>query len=47
MHNPLFNWLIIPCAALIGWEYMLPVARALTIAATLATAAVSRGSPAA
>lgn len=40
MHNPLFNWLIIPCAALIGWEYMLPVARALTITATLATAAV-------
>ena len=40
MHNPLYNWLIIPFAALIGWEYMLPVARALTIAATLGTAAV-------
>jgi 4-amino-4-deoxy-L-arabinose transferase-like glycosyltransferase len=40
MHNPLFNWMIIPFAALIGWEYVLPVTRALTIAATLATAAV-------
>ena len=39
-HNPLFNWLIIPCASLIGWEYMLPVTRALTIAATFATAGV-------
>ncbi|MEO7725846.1 MAG: hypothetical protein ABIS45_01175 [Burkholderiales bacterium] len=40
MHNPLYNWLIISSAALLGWEYMLPVARALTIAATLATAGV-------
>ncbi len=40
-HNPLFNWLIIPFAALIGWEYMLPVTRALTIAATLGTAAAT------
>jgi len=39
-HNPLFNWLIIPFAALTGWEYVLPVARAITIAATLATAAM-------
>jgi len=39
-HNPLFNWLIIPFAVLTGWEYVLPVARALTIAATLATAAM-------
>lgn len=38
-HNPLFNWLIIPLAALTGWEYVLPVTRALTVAATLATAA--------
>lgn len=37
-HNPLFNWLIIPFAVLTGWEYVLPVTRALTIAATLATA---------
>ena len=40
LHNPLFNWLIIPFAALIGWEYMLPVARALTITSTLASSAV-------
>jgi hypothetical protein len=40
-HNPLFNWLIIPCAALVGWEYVLQVVRAITIAATLATAAVT------
>jgi 4-amino-4-deoxy-L-arabinose transferase-like glycosyltransferase len=40
LHNPLFNWLIIPGATLVGWEYMLPVTRALTIAATLATAGV-------
>ena len=39
-HNPLFNWLIIPFAAMAGWEYMLPVARALTIAVTLGTGAV-------
>jgi 4-amino-4-deoxy-L-arabinose transferase-like glycosyltransferase len=32
--------LIIPFAAAIGWEYMLPVARALTITATLGTAVV-------
>ena len=41
LHNPLFNWLIIPLAALVGWEYMLPVARALTITATLATGGVA------
>lgn len=39
-HNPLFNWLIIPFASLTGWQFMLPVARAITIAATLATAAI-------
>ena len=39
-HNPLFNWMIIPLAVLTGWEYVLPVARALTIVATLATAAM-------
>lgn len=38
-HNPLFNWLIIPLSALMGWEFVLPVTRALTITATLATAA--------
>lgn len=41
LHNPLFNWLIIPLAALTGWEYVLPVTRALTVAATLATAATA------
>jgi 4-amino-4-deoxy-L-arabinose transferase-like glycosyltransferase len=39
-HNPFYNWLIIPLASLAGWQYMLPVARAITIAATLATAAI-------
>lgn len=38
MHNPLFNWLIMPFAALAGWEHVLAVARILTISATLATA---------
>ena len=40
-HNPLFNWLIIPFAAATGWEYVLPVTRALTVTATLATAALA------
>ena len=40
-HNPFFNWLIMPLAALAGWEYVLEVTRALTIAATVATAAVA------
>ena len=39
-HNPLFNWLIMPFAALIGWEYVLQVARTITVTATLATGAV-------
>src|SRR4029078_9425013 len=34
-HNPLYNWLIIPLASAVGWEYMLGVARAITIAATV------------
>jgi 4-amino-4-deoxy-L-arabinose transferase-like glycosyltransferase len=38
-HNPLFNWLIIPFAALAGWEHMLQVARTITVTATLATGA--------
>jgi 4-amino-4-deoxy-L-arabinose transferase-like glycosyltransferase len=40
MHNPLFNWLIIPLASALGWEHVLPVARVLTISATLATGGV-------
>ncbi|HEY6824958.1 MAG TPA: hypothetical protein VI195_10990 [Steroidobacteraceae bacterium] len=39
-HNPLFNWMIIPLASLAGWEHMLAVARALTIAATVGTGLV-------
>ena len=39
-HNPLFTWLIIPFASMTGWEFMLPVTRALTIGATLATAGI-------
>jgi 4-amino-4-deoxy-L-arabinose transferase-like glycosyltransferase len=39
-HNPLFNWLIIPFATLAGWEHMLAVTRALTIAATIGTGLV-------
>lgn len=36
-HNPLYNWLIIPLASLAGWEHVLAVARAITIAATVGT----------
>jgi 4-amino-4-deoxy-L-arabinose transferase-like glycosyltransferase len=39
-HTPLFAWLIIPPASLFGWDAMLVVARAITITATLLTAAV-------
>ncbi len=39
-HNPFYTWLIIPFASLVGWPFMLPVARAITIGATLATAAI-------
>ena len=39
-HNPLFNWLVIPIAVTIGWEYVLEVTRAIAIGATLATGAV-------
>lgn len=42
-HNPLFTWLIIPLSALAGWEWMLVVTRAITIAATLATGLVVAG----
>ncbi len=40
-HNPLFNWLIIPVAALVGWDQVLQAARAITVAATLATGAMA------
>jgi 4-amino-4-deoxy-L-arabinose transferase-like glycosyltransferase len=39
-HNPLLNWLIIPLASLAGWEQVLAVTRAITIAATVGTAVV-------
>lgn len=39
-HNPLYNWLIIPLASLAGWEHVLAVARAITIAATIGTGAL-------
>lgn len=34
---PLFNWLIIPLAQLLGWPQMLLASRLVTVAATLAT----------
>ncbi len=39
-HNPLLNWLIIPLASLLGWEHVLAVTRAITIAATAGTGLV-------
>jgi 4-amino-4-deoxy-L-arabinose transferase-like glycosyltransferase len=39
-HNPFFNWLIMPLAALAGWQHVLEITRAITIASTVATAAV-------
>jgi len=36
-HNPLFNWIIIALCQLTGWEHMLAVARAVTIAATVSS----------
>ncbi len=37
LHTPLFAWLIIPPSAWLGWEWVLPVTRAITIAATVLT----------
>ena len=39
-HNPLFNWLIIALAGVVGWEHVLAVARAITIAAAVGTGLV-------
>jgi 4-amino-4-deoxy-L-arabinose transferase-like glycosyltransferase len=39
-HNPLFNWIIIAACQLVGWEWMLQVARAVAIAATVASGLV-------
>lgn len=42
-HTPLFNWLIILLASATGWEHMLGVTRAITIAATCLTGLVVAG----
>ena len=39
-HNPLFNWILIALCQLTGWEHMLAVARAVTIAATVSSGLV-------
>ena len=39
-HNPLFVWLIVPAASLIGWDAVLPVTRGITIGATLLSGGV-------
>ena len=40
-HMPLYTWLIMPLAALFGWEFLLPVTRAITISATVITGLVT------
>lgn len=40
-HTPLFAWLIIPPASVLGWDWVLPVTRAITIAATVLTGLVA------
>ena len=42
-HNPLFTWLIIPLSMLFGWDAMLVVTRAITIAATVGSGLVVAG----
>jgi 4-amino-4-deoxy-L-arabinose transferase-like glycosyltransferase len=39
-HNPLFNWVIIALCQVTGWEWMLQVARAVTIGATISSGLV-------
>jgi 4-amino-4-deoxy-L-arabinose transferase-like glycosyltransferase len=39
-HNPLFNWIIIAGCQVTGWEHVLAVARAVTIAATVSSGLV-------
>ena len=39
-HNPLFNWIIIALCQLVGWEWMLQVARLVSIGATVSTGLV-------
>lgn len=37
MHGVFANWLIIPVAAVLGWDYVLPVARGVMVLSTIAT----------
>lgn len=39
-HNPLFNWIIIAVCRIVGWEWMLVVARTVAIGATVSTGLV-------
>lgn len=39
-HNPLFNWIIIALCQIVGWEWMLQVARLVAISATVAAGLV-------
>jgi 4-amino-4-deoxy-L-arabinose transferase-like glycosyltransferase len=39
-HNPLFNWIIIAICQLVGWEWMLQVARSVAISATVGSGLV-------
>ena len=39
-HNPLFNWIIIAICQIVGWEWMLQIARAVAIGATVSTGLV-------
>jgi hypothetical protein len=39
-HNPLYAWLIMPWAAWLGWDLVLPIARLVIIAATVLTGLV-------
>ena len=43
MHGVFANWLIIPVAAVIGWDYVLPVARGVMVLSTIATGLVVYG----
>jgi 4-amino-4-deoxy-L-arabinose transferase-like glycosyltransferase len=43
MHGVFANWLIIPLAAAVGWEHVLPAARAVMVMSTIATGMVVYG----
>ena len=40
LHNPLFNWIIIAICQVVGWEWMLQVARLVAIGATVSSGLV-------